>query len=169
MWSYKKSVLHVFWKNALATSCVKTRPKALRKILERDQYISSKIVVTQSTTSYRMKDMDKIFLTIPHKPIWVKWFSCYSTSNGNLFLSIWRDDFPEYFVLYARKHQDEKKPFSSSFSLWHINRPLILFSWYKCYEILYLSSLYELVVLNVRLHRFPRLNEVVVTTVNLKL
>ena len=107
MWSYKKSVLHVFWKNALATSCVKTRPKALRKILERDQYISSKIVVTQSTTSYRMKDMDKIFLTIPHKPIWVKWFSCYSTSNGNLFLSIWRDDFPEYFVLYARKHQDE--------------------------------------------------------------
>ena len=41
----------------------------------------TKLVVTQGTTRYQMKDMDIIFLLIPISLLWVKWFGYYSLSK----------------------------------------------------------------------------------------
>ena len=41
----------------------------------------TKLVVTQGTTRYQMKDMDIIFLLIPIGLLWVKWFGFYSLSK----------------------------------------------------------------------------------------
>ena len=70
----------------------------VRNILEKDQYFChhnrrptfcepfvTKLLVTQSTTRYQMKDMDKIFLLIPHKSIWDEWFGSYSLSKSSIF------------------------------------------------------------------------------------
>ena len=45
----------------------------------------TKLVVTQGTTRYQMKDMDIIFLLIPIGLLWVKWFGFYSLSKSSIF------------------------------------------------------------------------------------
>ena len=45
----------------------------------------TKLVVTQGTTTYQMKDMDIIFLLIPISLLWVKWFGYYSLSKSSIF------------------------------------------------------------------------------------
>ena len=41
----------------------------------------TKLVVTQGTSRYQMKDMDIIFLLIPLSLLWVEWFGYYRLSN----------------------------------------------------------------------------------------
>ena len=45
----------------------------------------TKLVVTQGTTRYQMKDMDIIFLLIPIGLLRVKWFGFYSLSKSSIF------------------------------------------------------------------------------------
>ena len=45
----------------------------------------TKLVVTQGTARYQMKDMDIIFLLIPIGLLWVKWFGFYSLSKSSIF------------------------------------------------------------------------------------
>ena len=45
----------------------------------------TKLVVTQGTTRYQMKDMDIIFLLIPISLLRVKWFGYYSLSKSSIF------------------------------------------------------------------------------------
>ena len=44
-----------------------------------------KLLVTQGTTRYQMKDMDIIFLLIPLSLLWVEWFGYYSLSKSSIF------------------------------------------------------------------------------------
>ena len=46
----------------------------------------TKLLVTQGTTRYQMKDMDIIFLLIPLSLLWVEWFGyCCSLSKSSIF------------------------------------------------------------------------------------
>ena len=49
------------------------------------ELLVTKLVVTQGTIRYQMKDMDIIFLLIPISLLWVKRFGCYSLSKSSIF------------------------------------------------------------------------------------
>ena len=45
----------------------------------------TKLVVTQGTSRYQMKDMDIIFLLIPLSLLWVDWFGYYILQSQAFF------------------------------------------------------------------------------------
>ena len=45
----------------------------------------TKLVVTQGTSRYQMKDMDIVFLRIPLSLLWVDWFGYYGLSKSSIF------------------------------------------------------------------------------------
>ena len=55
-------------------------------LIRRQTPFVTKLVVTQSTTRHQLKDMDKNFLLIPHKLMWVMRFGlCNTASQSQVF------------------------------------------------------------------------------------